>query len=515
MKKRMVSENWSIADAVFSGSKSGLSKWFFVLLGVLALNISAVSQDTLRMDLDEVLELAGKQSLEAFKAENVYMASYWEYKAFKSSLLPQASLRVRPFTFNRAMTQRYDINQNIEVFREQQTLNSYANLSVNQNIGITGGKVYVDSDFNRLLNFNADGLETYSLTPVRIGVVQPMFAFNETKWLHKLEPLKFEHARKAFIREQQIINRTVVGLYFDLLLAIKRSEMAKSNLKSAQELHDIGRKRFALTTIDKESLLNLELSMQNATTDLVMANKEIARARFNLSSFLRLDQAVVLFPEIPEETLGLQIDAMEAVGYALESNPTLLELRRTRLEAERDLERTVKEGNLNIDLTASFGLNQQADDPSQLYTDMLDQEMVAIDVSMPLLDWGQRKGRKEMALRRKEVAEIEITQAKSDFEQEVTLQAIDFNLQEQLVRTSKKSEIIALESYQLTESRFRTGNADVLTLTSAVNARQNAQENYINNLKLYWQHYYRLQQLTLYDFRNQRPLSASFEEFHP
>lgn len=490
-------------------------KLFFALLGMALLDIPLLGQDTLRMELGEVLELAGKQSLESFKAENVYMASYWEFKAYRSGLLPHASLRVRPFTFNRALTQRYDINQNIEVFREQQTLNSYANLSLTQNIGITGGKVYVDSDFNRLHNFNADGLETYSLTPIRIGIVQPMFAFNETKWLHQLEPLKFEHSRKEFIREQQVINMTVVGLYFDLLLAIKRKEMAESNLKSTKELYAIGEKRFALTMIDKESLLNLELSMQNAATDLVLSNKEIARARFNLGSFLRLDQNVVLLPVIPAETLGLQVDVAEAVEYAIASNPTLLELQRTRLEAEMDLERTVKEGNLKVDLTASFGLNQQADDPGELYKDMLDQEMVAIDVRMPLLDWGERKGRREMALRRKEVAEIEITQAKSDFEQEVTLKAIDFNLQEQLVRTSRKSEMIARESYELTEKRFRMGNADVLTLTSAVKARQNAQENYINSLKVYWQYYYQIQQLTLYDFRQRRPLSVAFEEMHP
>ncbi len=121
--------------------------------------------------------------------------------------------------------------------------------------------------------------------------------------------------------------------------------------------------------------------------------------------------------------------------------------------------------------------------------DLLDQELVAITMNIPLLDWGQRKGRKEMAMRRKEVAEIEIKQARINFEREVALKVIDFNLQEKLVTNASRADTTSMESYGLTEKRFRMGQADVLKLTTAMQARQQARESYILNLYTYWKNY--------------------------
>lgn len=472
------------------------------------------SQDAVELTLAETLALAHSQSLDAFRAKNLYLASYWEYRSYQAGLLPHANLELRPFTFNRTMTQRYDINQNIEVFREQQTLNSYANLSVTQKIGLTGGTVFVDSDLNRLVNFGTEKIKTFSITPVRIGIIQPLFAYNETKWLHLLAPVKFEKAKQEFIREQQDINIRAVDLYFELVLASIKKEVAENNLESAEDLYAIGEKRFTIASIDREDLLNLELAKYNAEIALVQADRELQRAKFNLNSFLGREEETDIVPVVPDVPKGLQIDVYEAVNYAFEHNPEVLAWRQMQVEAEMNLERTVHENRLGVDLMASYGLNQQAEEFNNLYSNLLDQELVAITMNIPLLDWGERKGRKKMALRRKEVAEIEIKQARINFEQEVALKVIDFNIQEKLVYSASRADTISMESYALTEKRFRMGQADVLKLTTAMQARQQARENYIFSLYTYWKNYYEIQQLTLYDFVNGRTLEENFDEVY-
>ncbi|WP_373941433.1 hypothetical protein OEG92_17425 [Polaribacter sejongensis] len=97
-------------------------------------NDIAIQQKTTLID---VLNTASKHSLDVFKAKRQYGVNYWEFKSFKSSLLPKINFTAQPFTYNSALVERYDSEQNIDVFRQQQTINSYANLSISQNIGAT------------------------------------------------------------------------------------------------------------------------------------------------------------------------------------------------------------------------------------------------------------------------------------------------------------------------------------------------------------------------------------------
>ena len=485
-----------------------------VLIFIIECPAVCQMKDTVNISLKEVLFIAHKNSLDAVRAKNLYLASYWEYRSYQSGLLPQANLRIEPFSFNRIMTKRYDSEENIEVFREQQTLNSYANLQIGQNIGLTGGQIYIDTDLSRLVNFSQNkNLTTYSATPVRIGISQPLFAFNQTKWLHKIAPLKMEIAKKEFVQQQQTINVQAIQLYFELLLAYINKDIAENNIRITTDLFNIGKKRFDIITVDQKALLDLELNRYNAEIELAKANKNIQRASFNLNSFLRQDKNTEYLPRAPEIPKGLTIDVNEAITNAFAFNPDLLKFKQQGLETEMNLDQTIRENRFNVSLNASYGLNQQSENFDEIYSNLLDQEVVGVYMNVPLLDWGERRGRKEMALRRKEASDIEIQQATMNFEQEVTLKVIDFNLQEKLVYSAFKADSIANASFSLTQKRFKSGKSDVLELTSAMQNQQQAKQNYISNLFTYWTYFYEVQQLTLYDFVNNEALKNEYEDF--
>jgi len=462
--------------------------------------------------LEEIMQLARKKSLDVFKAKHLYGVNYWAYRSFKSSLLPKVDFNFDPFTYNRSFVKRYDSENNIDTYRAQQNLNTFANISVNQKIKATGATVYLNSDFNRLINYGDTKIENYSATPIRIGLIQPLMAFNTFKWKDKTAPLKFNKAKQDFIYELQTINLKSVSLFFNWALVNKKVDIANEGKKSAQKLFKIGKKRYALGAIEKDDLLNLELDVYNANTNLTKTQKELEKATLDLKLFLRDDSFQNTKPILPELISNLKIDTEKAAKLANANNPEVLSLKLKKIEALRDLDKAIKDNRFDLSLKASYGLNQQANTLQDAYGNFLDQQMVSVQFSIPLLDWGERKGNIKTAKSKAEVQDIEIQQQGDKFKQEISLKVIDFNLQEQLVIGAQSASEISRKSYQLTEKRFLSGRVDLLKLTSARKAWQGASENYIKSLSNYWRFYYEIQKLTLFDFIKGKSISQDFEK---
>lgn len=56
------------------------------------------------------------------------------------------------------------------------------------------------------------------------------------------------------------------------------------------------------------------------------------------------------------------------------------------------LDKAKKESRLNASFDASVGYNQVADNLSDAYRRPMQQELVSVSFSIPLLDWGVSKG---------------------------------------------------------------------------------------------------------------------------
>ncbi len=197
-----------------------------------------------KVTLDKIIDIASKKSLDAFKAKQQYGASYWQHRSFQASLLPKINLELEPLSYNKSVLKRYDSENNIDVYRPQQNLNTYVNIGVSQNIKATGATLYANSSFNRLANFGLIDSKYFSAAPIRVGIVQPIMAFNSFKWANKIAPLQFEHAKKQYLYELQDIKLKAVNYFFNWASASKKVELARENVTTAQKLFKIGNKRY-------------------------------------------------------------------------------------------------------------------------------------------------------------------------------------------------------------------------------------------------------------------------------
>ena len=468
-------------------------------------------QQLKRISLEETLVLANKNSLDAFKAKRQYAINYWSYKSFKAKFLPRLDLNLQPFSYNRALVKRYNPTNNIDEYRQEQSLNLFSELSLSQNIMATGTRVFINSTFNRLVNYGSNTIENYSTTPIRIGLIQPLMAFNELKWANKTALLEFEKAKKEYIFNQQKINIQATSLFFKWALNSAKVTIAKETKINAEKLFKIAKKRYAIGAIEKDDLLNLELESFTSKTNLSKAIQELEIIVSDLKLFLNKENLDEYEPDLPVLISKLKINLSEAEEYMNQNNPDLLSTIIEKVNAERDLDKVIKENRFKLSINASYGLNQQSNTFSDAYRNFLDQQIVGVSFSMPILDWGERKGNIKTAKMTKELSDIKIQQNINDVKRQLFLKVKNFNLQEEQVAVSLRAKEISNDSYQITEKRFLSGKVDLLRLLSSRKAWQTATEQYIQNLQLYWTYYYEVQQLTLFNFSEKRTLKASFE----
>ncbi|NDV46518.1 TolC family protein [Paludibacter sp. 221] len=484
---------------------------FYFLLTFSVLAQFSIAQ-SVKLSLAESINIASDSSLQAFSAKNLYQAQYWEFRSYKAARLPSLSLRTTPIRYNRDFVSRYDSEQNIDIYRRQQTLFSYGNLSLSQNLDFTGGTFYVDSELGYLQNFGENTYSQFTTVPIRIGYSQSLFGFNNFKWERKIEPLKFEKAKRQFLYSREEISETTIHHFFNLAMAQMEYDLALENVASTDTLYKIGNERYKIASISQGDLLTLKLDAVNAKNTLKNAEINLSRAMFSFVSFLNMKNGVKIELKLPERPSRLIVSIEDALQCAKDNNPDYLTYRQELLEAEREVERTRKSSNFDASISASIGFNQVAPTFSEAYRNSLQQDVAHISLTIPIIDWGVRKGRANMAKNNLNIRKLSVQQKTAGLEEDIIMTVNDFNIQQDLISSAEEAMELATLAYNSTRQRFIIGKADINSLTLSLNRLNSAQRNYISALRNYWQSYYKLRKLTLFDFDKSVTLSYEFDK---
>jgi outer membrane protein TolC len=484
---------------------------FMVLFLLFQIEVKAQS-DSYTFTLEQVVEIASKKSLDAFRYKNMYLSSYWEYRYFRADQLPSLSLSTTPLDFNHYRKREYNFQTNEEEYVLRDYFNSDMSVQLNQKIGLTGGSLFLSSELGMVKNLSGDQKTSYQATPVSVGYSQALNGYNALRWQSKIEPLKFERAKKEFIQSQEDLATRSTNMFFDLVDAQIQLKIARNNMANADTLYKIGKGRFQVGTVTQDELLNLELGQLNAQQALNTANLQVSRAQSRLNSYLMLDKSTQIVCEVPSKIPELQVKAADALDLALKNNPDILSQEQQTIEQNRAVAQAKSESGLNTTLYAVYGLNQSAQDFNQVYDQPDQSQRLRIGVNVPLVDWGRRKGRLMMAESTREVANARIQQDRIDFEQNIIQSVMEFNLQAEQVRNAAKADTVAQKGFEVTFQRFLIGKVDVIKLNVARNDRESARKAYINAVKTYWNYFYRLRMLTLFDFVRNENLIAEYDK---
>lgn len=482
-----------------------------ILSFLLFTSVYLQAQQPLALSLERTIMLAADSSLEAFRTKNMYLAGYWQFRTYKAGRLPSLTLNLRPAQYNRDITRRYDSQLNKDVYKTQQSFYASGNVGIEQNFDLLGGTFFLDSDLGYMRTFGENSGNQFTTIPIRLGYNQSLFGYNPFKWERKIEPLKYEKTKKELLYNIEQISEQATIYFFTLAMAQAEYDLAKENVASTDTLYRTGQERHKIASINKAELLTLKLDAVNARNTLQNTEISLKRAMFSLASFLNFDKNTEIRLNLPGRPRDMYISVDEALVLARENNPKYLSLRQEILEAEQQVDKTKRESMFNASINASIGFNQVSDKLKDAYRDPLQQDVVSVSVSIPLVDWGVRKGKYNIAKNNLNVTQISARQEELTVEEDVIMTVGDFNIQQNLISSAEEALDLAIMAYSETKQRFMIGKADINSLTLSLNRQQEAQRNYISALQNYWLSYFKIRKLTLHDFETGVSLASEFD----
>lgn len=490
-----------------------MQKWIVCCVWLLLVVPAKAQQETLTLDLtlQNAVALARSKSILAQSAKNRFNTSYWQYRLFKANYRPILNLDATIPDLNRSI-QPITLPDGSDAFVERSLANSSVGLTMSQRLRWTGGQVFVRSDLERIDLLNNIGGTSYLSTPVTVGLQQPLLAHNPFRWENEIEPLLYAEAEQRLLEELEQVSIQAVDRFFDLYLAQINVQIAAKNVANNDTLLNITRGRYNLGKIGENELLQMELTSLNAERDLAQAQLDVQLAAFRLKRFLNLpeDVGIQLLPpnDVPQFTVDLKL----ALSQARKNRSQTIQNSRQLIEAERDVDRAIKENNFQADLFATVGLTNSATAISNVYTDPQNFQRVRVGVQVPVLDWGRGKAAVEIARSNQQLIENTVEQDLINFEQDVILQVSQYQLQQQQLRIAAKADTVAQKRFEVAKYRYITGKVDITDLNLAIQEKDIARRQNIATIRDYWVNYYNLRLLTLYDFEQNQPLLSDEDE---
>jgi outer membrane protein TolC len=472
---------------------------------------NSYAQELKRLTLDDVIKLAEENSPAALMAKNRFRASYWQYRTFKAEYRPSLTLTGTTPFYSTAFERVWNSQDNKWDYKSTNVMRNLGSLALSQNIGLTGGTISLNSDLTLENDFERD-TRNYITAPVSIGLTQPLFRYNSLRWQKKTEPLKYSAAKQTYLSNIEAVHSQAVQNFFSLALAQSNKQIAEMNYANADTLYEIAQGRYKLGTIAENELLELQLTWLNTETARKEAEMNLRDREIRLKSFLGFIESVRLELILPTEIPQLQVNSQEVLEMAKANNPEILNQQLTVLTAQSNVAQAKAEKGLNANLIASFGTRDQDSNFDLAYKNSNQQQNIRLGITLPILDWGLGRGKYKMAQSNLELAQVTSDQALVDFEQNLLLDAEQFNLQRAQVLVAAKSDTVAMRMYEVTKQRFLIGKIAILELNNADTKKDQNRRAYIQALQNYWNYFYNIRSLALFDFLNRKPIETEFEK---
>ena len=240
---------------------------------------------------------------------------------------------------------------------------------------------------------------------------------------------------------------------------------------------------------------------------------DLDNALFQFKSYLRIKDSIPITLIPPSNINFFTVDPDEAVELSQANSSTFLNFQKRLLEAARNVNMAKLQGRFDAELSAVVGLTKNANTLGGAYNNPIDKQQVALGISIPIYDWGVARGKIKMAESQEEIVKTDVEQDILDFQRNVYLKVIQFNMQKNQVTIAAKSDTVARKNYAVTKGRYLIGKMNsILDLNNAQIETDRAEKGYYTALRTFWRSYFELRKLTLFDFRTNRPIQFSFDD---
>ena len=475
---------------------------FLLLLAFGAHSVAAQAPLT----LEEALRLAQTQGAQARAASATRDAALFRDRQFYSRQLPQLTLGGTVPSYNRSIIQVLQPDGST-LFRPQDQTNANLTLSLSQKLPVTGADFFITSSLARLSLSGQQNRRTWSSTPFSVGIRQELFRPNANAW----DRLEQEHrgtiAERQYLETREDLAIQVTGLFFDAYSARLALANAESNAAINDTLYTLNKGRFEVGKIGENDLLQSELALLRARASLDGARLELDRAKASLRLALGMPVGAPIEVTASAVVPEVLVDTARAVQEALKNRAVVSEVALQQVQAQRGVTTAKLSNGLNATVQASYGYNATGNELGTAYDGLLEARQLSVGVQVPLLQWGVRKEgvRAAQADRDRVVETGELTLAQAA--QDAHFAALQVAQARRSLELAAKGDTVAGKRFEVALNRYVIGRIAIDNLYVAQAEKDGALAQFVQSLRGYWQAYYRLRRLTLFDFATGQPLS--------
>lgn len=324
--------------------------------------------------------------------------------------------------------------------------------------------------------------------------------------------MEYKIAQREYLEDMERVTVKATQLYFDVVSAQTDYKQSVKNYADLQKLYEMAQKRFSLGTITKSDILQLELSVLNAKLAVTNGKLNLDNQLFYLFSYLRLSDYEGVELAVPDQIPDMVINVNDAVAYALANSSHVTTQNLTTLKAQQAVAQAHSQKGIQVQLRSELGFNKTDSRFTGAYSNLRDNELIGVSLTLPIFDWGVSKGKVHTAEANLQLAKVQVEQEHEEYLQDIRKQVLQFAYQAELCRTAQRARDISAERYEMTRRRFESGTVTVTDLNTALQEAETAKSKYVSQLQTYWVDYYTLRRVTLYDWQNKGKLTADYNK---
>ena len=457
------------------------------------------------LTLKEAIAIAQERSHQAEAARAGREAARYRDRAFYSNQLPQIGLSGTLPGYNRSIIPVLQPD-GTTLFRPQDQNNANLTATMSQTVPLTGGNFFVSSSLAWLSVTGENEFRSWTSTPVTVGIRQPILRSNVAGWDRREQPVRYEVTERAYREAKEDIALRTVNLFFDVHEAKVRLDNAATNVSVNDTLYRLNQGRFNVGRIGENDLLQSELALLRARTSLDGARLDHQRAVAALRLGLNQPSNAPLEISAPEGAPDVQADTLQAVQQALRNRAVMTDAELQELQADRRVNEAKLNNGIGATIVASLGFNATGDEPKLAYQNLQEARRFEMGLQIPLVQWGARKEGIQAAEYDKERVESATAVTRENTAHEAHFAVLQLEQAKRALLLSASADTVAAKRFEVAYNRYVIGRINIDNLYIAQNEKDQSKTQYVQALRQYWQAYYQLRRLTLFDFETGRSI---------
>lgn len=475
-----------------------------------------LSAKVYQLNLDSSLERAMELSYRMKTIREDLEQARLQLKAVTHMFRTNVSMDFTFPNYNETIQQFQDSLGTYYIHLKQSTYEG--NLTIRQPLP-TDGNLYIKTGLYTLQDFHKS--KTDAKLSTRIGFTQPLeafFTYNRLQSSLKEARLNHKLKQKQFDRAKLDMEYRITSSFFQLVKSRERKRISKQALRNQQEAYELAVNKFKAGVIPEVQALQMEVDLGQAqnTFETNCANERETANEFKQLLDIALSDSVALDYKLEYQTV--YVDKEKAVKLGLRNR---IEIQEKKINIELS-QLNIKERRVNGQITGSIsgyydfqGVETGVLHPSYMglfresYHNLADRpgnRGIALNISIPVFDWGVNKARVDAARSRMRQSQYALKNEKVSVKKDIIATVDDLKTSLNNLKLLEKNVKVAEKSYNISKNRF--ANGDISSQELALE-RDRLNNTYISHLDAYINYELALADLkrkTFYDFQENRKI---------